>query len=235
VPRVLDDLRALTSDFEEREGFSPNVVFVSPYDEVQLREHLNEEIGGVLTSQVLRGALDLHSLTLLGRRTVWESAKTGVGHDGRAHDGPHTCAKCGLQHREPEAFVCATCGTTWHARYFTFDESFVCLRCGKGGPPIKRRTAWEVLESDELIDPERVRSTGMAHSIPKAAPETTREAFGRVLDLAEAVSGLRMAGMSSSHPLELPAEAMEKLVEAHQALLAAHRVLEASLVGRKPV
>ena len=63
-------------------------------------------------------------------------------------------------------------------------------------------------------------------AVLKAAPSTTLEAYARVLDIAECVAALRTAGASELHPLGLPAEALTKLVEAHQALLAAHRAIE---------
>jgi hypothetical protein len=67
--------------------------------------------------------------------------------------------------------------------------------------------------------------------IPKSAPETTREAYGRILELAEAVGALRVAGASELHSLRLPPEAVRALGEAHQALLAAHRAVEAAVLG----
>lgn len=67
--------------------------------------------------------------------------------------------------------------------------------------------------------------------IPKAAPATAQDAYGRILDLADAVNALRVAGVSELHTLNLPPAAVEKLMEAHQALLAAHREIEKSIVG----
>jgi hypothetical protein len=67
--------------------------------------------------------------------------------------------------------------------------------------------------------------------IPMAAPTTTRDAYGRILDLASAVGALRVAASSELHSLKLPPEAIVQLVEAHQALLAAHRAVEETLVG----
>jgi len=68
--------------------------------------------------------------------------------------------------------------------------------------------------------------------IPKAAPATALEAYGRVLALSDAVGALVVAARSVGHDLELPAEAVDKLSEAKQALMAAHRVLEAHLQHR---
>ena len=69
--------------------------------------------------------------------------------------------------------------------------------------------------------------------IPKAAPETPVEAYRRLLDLVGAVGGLRIAAQSDTHPLHLagglPEEAVRKIVEAHQALMAAHRIVEGAL------
>ena len=65
--------------------------------------------------------------------------------------------------------------------------------------------------------------------IPKAAPTSEGDAFGRVLDLAEAVAAIRIAAESETHPLTLPAGAVAKITEAHQALLAAHRIIEEAI------
>lgn len=67
--------------------------------------------------------------------------------------------------------------------------------------------------------------------ISKAAPVTLLEAFGRVQDLADAISGLRIAAQSQMHPLTLPDAAVQKLIEAHQAMLQVHRELEKALVA----
>lgn len=69
-----------------------------------------------------------------------------------------------------------------------------------------------------------------SQGISKVAPETARETYGRVLDLAEAVAALRIAACSDLHPLDLPEGAVARLVEAHQALLEAHRLIEAAIV-----
>lgn len=69
-------------------------------------------------------------------------------------------------------------------------------------------------------------------AVLKAAPSTTLEAYARVLDIAECVAALRTAGASELHPLGLPAEALTKLVEAHQALLAAHRAIEQVVLSK---
>lgn len=65
--------------------------------------------------------------------------------------------------------------------------------------------------------------------IPKSAPADLLTAYGRVLDLADAISAVRVAAQSHSHTLQLPDAAVAKLIEAHQALLAAHRSIEAEL------
>jgi len=75
-----------------------------------------------------------------------------------------------------------------------------------------------------------MKKTGL---VPKAAPNTTLEAYGRVLDLSDMVNALRVAGMSDLHSLQLPEEAVRHLVEAHQALLAAQREIEKA-VQTKP-
>ena len=67
--------------------------------------------------------------------------------------------------------------------------------------------------------------------IPKAAPETTREAYGRILDLTEAVGALLAAAQSSQHALSLPFEARDALIDARQALRAAHRAVETAVFG----
>lgn len=66
----------------------------------------------------------------------------------------------------------------------------------------------------------------------KTAPDTTLEAYGQVMDLFEAVGALRVAAMSQVHPLTLPSEAITKLVEAQQALMAAHRIIEAAVMTK---
>lgn len=66
--------------------------------------------------------------------------------------------------------------------------------------------------------------------ISKVAPTTVLEAYGRVLDLSDAVGGILTAALSDGHDLTLPPAAVEKLREARQALMAAHREVEAALV-----
>jgi hypothetical protein len=73
--------------------------------------------------------------------------------------------------------------------------------------------------------------TNKTNGIPKSAPETALGAYGRIMDLAEAVSALRVAAQSDMHALRLPPEAVRALGEAHQALLAAHRAVEAAVLG----
>lgn len=69
----------------------------------------------------------------------------------------------------------------------------------------------------------------MKNVIPKAAPATTIEAYGRLQDLSDAVGALRVAGMSDVHSLQLPPEAITALIAAHEALKEAHRLVEAKL------
>lgn len=68
------------------------------------------------------------------------------------------------------------------------------------------------------------------HDIPHAAPDSPLGAFARVLDLADAVRGLRIAAESETHDLYknggLPKDAVSFLVAAHQDLLEAHRVIQ---------
>lgn len=53
-----------------------------------------------------------------------------------------------------------------------------------------------------------------------------------MLDLADATNAVRVAALSHTHTLQLPDVAVARLVEAHQALLAAHRAIEAELCER---
>jgi hypothetical protein len=72
----------------------------------------------------------------------------------------------------------------------------------------------------------------MTNSIPKEAPDSPLGVIARIQDLADAVRGLQVAAESKNHPLfeaELPSEAVSWLIEAHQALQAAQRVIGAHL------
>lgn len=69
------------------------------------------------------------------------------------------------------------------------------------------------------------------NGIPKSAPETALGAYGRIMDLAEAVGALLAAAQSSQHALSLPFEARDALIDARQALRAAHRAVEAAVLG----
>jgi len=66
------------------------------------------------------------------------------------------------------------------------------------------------------------------------APETPLEAYRRLLDLVGAVGGLRVAAQSELHPLHkaggLPEDCVRHIIDAHQSLMSAHRVLESHLV-----
>lgn len=66
--------------------------------------------------------------------------------------------------------------------------------------------------------------------ISKVAPTTTLETYGRLMDLSDAVGGILIAALSDGHELSLPTGAVERLREARQALMAAHREVEAALV-----
>lgn len=62
--------------------------------------------------------------------------------------------------------------------------------------------------------------------------DDTKTAYAAVLDLSDAVGAIRVAAISGTHTLDLPHEAVAHLVEAQQALLAAHREIEKTLLDK---
>jgi sensor histidine kinase regulating citrate/malate metabolism len=62
-------------------------------------------------------------------------------------------------------------------------------------------------------------------------PATPLAAYGRILDIVGLLGAIRAAAQSETHALQLPPEAVAKLVEGREALLEAHRIIERSLVG----
>lgn len=66
---------------------------------------------------------------------------------------------------------------------------------------------------------------------PIARPNTLQEAYVAVLDIAERVNAVRACAISHPPTLQLSPETKARLTEAHQALLAAHRLIENELTS----
>jgi hypothetical protein len=64
--------------------------------------------------------------------------------------------------------------------------------------------------------------------------DDAHSAYVAVGQLNDAIGAINVAAQSSTHPLELPAAAVARLVEARQALMAAHREIEKVVHGAAP-